>query len=70
MKRLLMAMLVAGLLVCPAMGEKVKSFCEYGTGVSLQLGAGGRCGTRPGVRKPGNGTSARRRLTWAFSTRM
>ena len=23
------------------MGEKVESFCEYGTGVALQLGAGG-----------------------------
>ena len=25
----------------PSMSKKVKSFCEYGTGVSLQLGAGG-----------------------------
>jgi hypothetical protein len=41
MKRLLVTLLVVGLLVCPAMGEKVKSFCEYGTGVALQLGAGG-----------------------------
>jgi hypothetical protein len=33
--------MVVALLTCPAMGEKVKSFCEYGTGVSLRLGAGG-----------------------------
>jgi hypothetical protein len=41
MKRLLLTLLIIGLLVCPAMGEQVKSFCEYGTGIALQLGAGG-----------------------------
>jgi len=41
MKRLLLTLLAVGLLACPVMGEEVKSFCEYGTGISLQLGAGG-----------------------------
>ncbi|MFC1633575.1 hypothetical protein ACFL5Z_01925 [Planctomycetota bacterium] len=41
MKRLLLTSLIVGLMACSAMGQKVKSFCEYGTGVALQLGAGG-----------------------------
>ena len=41
MKRLLMTSLIVGLMACPTMGQKVKSFCEYGTGIALQLGAGG-----------------------------
>ena len=41
MNRKLLTLIVVVSIACPAMGAKVKSFCEYGTGVSLQLGAGG-----------------------------
>lgn len=41
MKRLLLTSLIVGLMAHPSIGQKVKSFCEYGTGVALQLGAGG-----------------------------
>lgn len=41
MKRKLLTLIVVVSIVCPAMGAKVKSFCEYGTGVALQLGVGG-----------------------------
>lgn len=41
MKRKLLTLIVLVSIVCPAMGANVKSFCEYGTGVALQLGVGG-----------------------------
>lgn len=41
MNRKLLILIIATSIVCPAMGAKVESFCEYGTGVALKLGAGG-----------------------------
>ena len=41
MARLLSIMLMAVLLASVATGEEIKSFCEYGRGVSSQLGAAG-----------------------------
>jgi len=41
MKRSIVSALVVSLLASVAMGEEIKSFCEYGKGVSLRLGAGG-----------------------------
>jgi len=41
MKRNLLVVLAMLLLGSVATGEQIKSFCEYGTGVALRLGAGG-----------------------------
>lgn len=41
MKKLMLSLTVAAILVNPVMAGKVKSFCEYGTGVALVFGAGG-----------------------------
>lgn len=41
MTRLLSIILVTLLLASVTTGEEIKSFCEYGTGVALRLGAGG-----------------------------
>jgi len=41
MTRLISIALATLLMVSIATGEDVKSFCEYGTGVALRLGAGG-----------------------------
>jgi len=37
MNRKLLTLIVVVSIACPAMGAKVKSFCEYGTGVALEL---------------------------------
>ncbi len=41
MSKWVLAISVVALLCCPAMGEKTKSFCEYGKGIAVDLGAAG-----------------------------